>query len=97
MASDGPRFGPAGNSESFYKQGHKHSVEAPKWLRGMGLDAYEYSFGRGVNLSAAKAEEIGAEAKKHGVAVSVHAPYYINFASEAEETRLNPAAISMTA
>lgn len=87
MANDKPRFGPSGNSASFYEQGHKHSVEAPKWLNAMGLDAYEYSFGRGVNLSTAKASEIGAEARAHGVAVSVHAPYYINFASDSEETR----------
>lgn len=87
MENDRIRFGPAGNSESFYAQGHKHSVEMPKWLFDIGLNAYEYSFGRGVNLSLAKAAEIGAEARKYGIAVSVHAPYYINFASENEETR----------
>jgi deoxyribonuclease IV len=87
MASDKPRFGPAGNSDSFYAQGHKHSVEMPKWLSELGLDAYEYSFGRGVVLSSAKAAEIGAEAKKYNIATSVHAPYYINFANESEESR----------
>lgn len=81
------RFGPSGNSDSFYAQGHKHSVEMPAWLNERGLDAYEYSFGRGVNLSSAKAEEIGAEARKYGVAVSVHAPYYINFANGDPEAR----------
>jgi deoxyribonuclease IV len=82
MASDRARFGPSGNSESFYAQGHKHSIEAPKWLRELGLDAFEYSFGRGVSLSSEKAAELGGEARKHGVALSVHAPYYINFANE---------------
>lgn len=87
MASDQPRFGPSGNSASFYAEGHKHSAEAPKWLNDMGLDAYEYSFGRGVNLSDATAAQIGAEARQYGIAVSVHAPYYINFASDSAETR----------
>jgi deoxyribonuclease-4 len=87
MASDRAKFGPSGNSESFYAQGHKHSTEAPQWLRGLGLDAYEYSFGRGVNLSDEKAKEIGVEARKYSVALSVHAPYYINFANESAEMR----------
>ena len=51
------RFGPAGNSESFYAQGFKASWQAPAWLRKMGLSAYEYSFGRGVNLSEEAADE----------------------------------------
>jgi deoxyribonuclease-4 len=87
MASDRAKFGPSGNSASFYAEGHKHSAQAPKWLHGLGLDAYEYSFGRGVKLSDDKAKEIGEEARKYGVALSVHAPYYINFASESAETR----------
>lgn len=36
------RFGPSGNSESFYDQGYKSSVDMPEWLAKMGLDAYEY-------------------------------------------------------
>lgn len=38
------KFGPSGNSDSFYKEGHKSSLEMPEWLHNMGLDAYEYSF-----------------------------------------------------
>ena len=26
-------FGPSGNSESFYAEGHKSTLEAPKWLK----------------------------------------------------------------
>ena len=44
------RFGPAGNSESFYAQGHTSTKEQPAWLHAMGLDAFEYSFGRGVRI-----------------------------------------------
>ena len=75
-------FGPAGNSESFYKQGHKHTTEVFEWITEMGLDAYEYSFGRGVRLREETARGIGKKAAESGVVLSVHAPYYINFASE---------------
>jgi deoxyribonuclease IV len=88
MANDVICFGPAGNSESFYVEGHKHSVEMPKWLNAKGLNAYEYSFGRGVNLKEETAAEIGAEGAKYNIALSVHAPYYINFANDNEESRI---------
>ena len=79
------RFGPAGNSESFYVQGHKHTIEAFAWIAAMRLDAYEYSFGRGVRIRQETAREIGTEAAANGVALSVHAPYYINLATLEEE------------
>lgn len=76
------RFGPAGNSDSFYAQGHKRTTEAFSWIAQMGLNAFEYSFGRGVQLSQATAEAIGEAAAKEGVFLSVHGPYYINLATE---------------
>lgn len=75
-------FGPSGNSDSFYAEGHKHTVEAFEWIAGMGLNAYEYSFGRGVRLKQETANEIGKKAAEAEVVLSVHAPYYINFATE---------------
>jgi len=82
-------FGPAGNSASFYEQGGKHSYEVPAWLKNMGLDAYEYSCGRGANVGEATARAIGKAAQENGIAVSVHAPYYINLASNDEQKRIN--------
>ena len=79
------KFGPSGNCQRFYDEGHKSTVEAPKWCAEQGLFAYEYSFGRGINISDKKANEIGEEGKKYGVDISVHAPYYINFANPSEE------------
>ena len=35
------RFGPAGNCKTFYEAGYKKSIEAPKWLKSIGLSAYE--------------------------------------------------------
>lgn len=79
------RIGPAGNSLSFYEQGNKHTFQAPVWLNKIGLNAFEYSFGRGISMSAPTAEKIGDEMKKYDIQISVHAPYYINFASSDQE------------
>lgn len=76
------RIGPSGNSEEFYAQGFKNTEDEPKWLKEeLGLNAYEYSFGRGVNMSHEKAAKIRAEAEKYDVLISGHAPYFINLAN----------------
>lgn len=79
------KFGPAGNCKTFYEDGHKRTIEAPKWLSEHGLDAYEYSFGKGFTLPDDTAVKIGEEMKKYGITVSIHAPYYINFATPTDE------------
>ena len=80
------RFGPAGNSAEFYEgKKSRSSLEAPAWLQTQGLNAYEYSFSRGVVMKEETAIALGNEGKKHDVEISVHAPYYINFAGTNEE------------
>lgn len=79
------KFGPAGNCKTFYDAGYKRTIEAPKWLKEIGLDAYEYSFGKGFTLPDETAIKIGEEMKKYGITVSIHAPYYINFATPTDE------------
>lgn len=79
------RFGPSGNSEIFYEAGNKTSIQAPAWLKSVGLNAYEISFGRGFRMKSEMASLIGEEAEKNGVLVSLHAPYYINLANEDAE------------
>lgn len=79
------KFGPSGNGESFYAAGHKHTEEAALYCSRLGLNCYEYSFGRGVNLSEGKAVSIGEAFSAEGVEISVHAPYFVNFANPAEE------------
>ena len=79
------KFGPAGNCKTFYEDGFKRTIEAPAWLQSKGLDAYEYSFGKGFTLPDDTAVAIGNEMKKYGIAISVHAPYYINFATPLDE------------
>lgn len=82
-------FGPAGNSESFAKMGYKHSLDVPEYLVKMGLDAFEYQCGRGVNIGLDKAELFGKKCKEKNISVSLHAPYYISMSSVEEEKRLN--------
>lgn len=79
------KFGPSGNSNSFYAEGNKHSEQAFKWLSQKGLTAYEYSFGRGINISDVKCLLMRNQSEKYGVEISVHAPYYINFSNPSEE------------
>lgn len=75
------KFGPSGNSVRFYEEGYKTSVQSAKWVADNGLDCFEYSFGRGVNMGETKAVEIGNAFKQNGVEISVHAPYFINLAT----------------
>lgn len=83
------RFGPSGNSQSLYDQGYKSSVQMPGWLKVLGLNAYEYQCSKGVNIGEATARQIGVEAAKNDISLSIHAPYYINMSSEEQEKREN--------
>jgi len=58
-------FGPAGNEDAFAGAGHKSSLDAPAYLAAMGLNAYEYQCGRGVNIGADKAALLGEKAREH--------------------------------
>lgn len=83
------RFGPSGNSESFYVQGYKSSVQMPAWLKDLGLNAYEYQCNKGVKVSEGTARQIGEQAVLNGIFLSIHAPYYINMSSVEQEKRDN--------
>lgn len=75
------RFGPSGNSESFHQLGVKNTEMAAALTRNFGLDIYEYSFGHGVTMSSERAKSIGEAFRREGLEISVHAPYFINFAN----------------
>ncbi len=81
-------FGPSGNSQSFYDAGNKHTYQAPKWLSEMGLDAFEYPAGNGITGSLATFAKIGEEARKYGIALSFHTPYFISLSGLEQEKRL---------
>ena len=86
--ANAPLFGPGGNSESFYADGKKNTLQAPEWVKNFGLDAYEYEAGRGVNASEDTFRALGEKAREAGVKLSIHAPYFISLSSLEEEKRL---------
>ena len=86
---DHATFGPGGNSESFYNEGKKSTVQAPAWLSARGLDAYEYQAGNGLTAGDASLRKVGEEAKKYGILMSLHTPYFISLSGVEEEKRLN--------
>ncbi|MDL2287341.1 TIM barrel protein [Eubacteriales bacterium OttesenSCG-928-G02] len=83
------KFGPGGNSLSFYEDGKKSTAAAPEWLAKKGLDAYEYQAGKGIFAHDETLIKIGEKAKEYNIAMSLHAPYYISLSSADPEKREN--------
>ena len=82
-------FGPGGNSDAFRAAGLKSTLDAPSWVKSIGLDAYEYEAGNGLSASSSMLAEVGREAKLHGIKMSFHTPYFISLSGVVEEKRLN--------
>ena len=82
-------FGPGGNSDAFRMAGLKSTVDAPAWVKSIGLDAYEYEAGNGLSASPAILSAIGREAEKNNIKMSFHTPYFISLSGVVEEKRLN--------
>ena len=74
------KFGPAGNSDSFSRV-HKSSLAAPKWIADFGLDCYEYQCGKGIHVGEDTAVKVGENARRLGISLSLHGPYFINLAN----------------
>lgn len=81
-------FGPGGNCDLFYAQGNKSTVQAPRWVKNFGLDAYEFEAGNGLTAGEETLRKIGEAARQNGVLMSLHAPYYISLSGVDPEKRL---------
>ncbi len=81
------KFGPSGNDEQFYNDGYSKTIDAFKWIKNLGLELFEYSLGNGITLKLETAKALGIEAQNQGIEVSVHAPYFINFANPNLDSR----------
>ena len=81
-------FGPGGNSDAFKLAGYKSTLDAPKFVSEIGLDAYEYEAGNGLSASPEMLMQIGQRARDYGVRMSFHTPYFISLSGVVEETRL---------
>jgi len=83
--SDYIKFGPSGSDIGFTLAGYKSTIDMPKYLKELDVDCFEYSFGQGVRLTSEKAKQIGNVFTESGFEISVHAPYFVNFANPDEE------------
>jgi len=81
-------FGPGGNSESFYAAGNKSTLQAPAFVKSLGLGAYEFEAGNGLRGSLSTLSAIGDAARAQGIEMSLHAPYYISLSGTDPEKRL---------
>ena len=79
--SDHPLFGPGGNCRRFAAEGHRSSADAPAFVAENGLGAYEYECVKGVQASEDLLTRLGENARRHGISLSLHAPYYISLSS----------------
>lgn len=78
------RFGTVGSPESTPKK-PGGSVGAVQRLRELGLEALELGWVQSVRVSEETCAAIQAAAREQDIAISVHAPYFINLNAEAEE------------
>ncbi len=93
--ADHPRFGPAGVPPYFRELGAE-LADVPLLLHEEGLDAFEYQasrWGQVPQMKQESAEQLGSEAKKNDVLLSVHGSYFVNLAGtkdvlEASKRRL---------
>ncbi len=81
-------FGPGGNSEAFRLAGYKSTLDAPRWLSEIGLNAYEYEAGNGLSATSATLAAIGKSARDYNIKISYHTPYFISLSGVVEEKRL---------
>lgn len=71
-------FGPAGSPA-------KSTLEGLAAVSELGLQAMEVAFTHGIKMGNDLAMKIGEENKKFNIALSIHAPYYINLNSSKKE------------
>jgi len=72
------KIGPAGS-------GGLGNLKGIRKVARMKLDCMEVAFTYGVRMSMDDARQAGSLAKEKGIVLSVHAPYYINLASDEKE------------
>ncbi len=63
----------------------RNTIEGIKRIKKIGLNAMELAFVHNIYVKKDLAEEIGQIAKENQVRLSIHAPFYINLASEKKQ------------
>ena len=64
QAQTGPRFGPAGLSDSYRMAGFKNAKDAVGHSCALGLNAFEYQAGHGVRIKPEMAAHLAEEARE---------------------------------
>lgn len=59
----------------------RNTVNGIGQVKSLGLGCMEMEFVHSINITADKAPEVKAAAEKHGIALTCHAPYFINLNS----------------
>lgn len=77
------KFGPSGFCDDFSEK-YSSTEDMPKWIKEKNLSTYELSFTNGVRLSDETAKKFGELFDEENIEMSVHAPYFINFANSDE-------------
>lgn len=72
------KLGPAGTPG-------RTTLEGSEKLAELGLQAMEVQFSHGIVMGLPLAKKVGQEAGKYNITLSIHAPYYINLASNEEK------------
>lgn len=80
-------FASYGNSAEFYKKGYKSSFEAPKYLKNMGLNGYEYLCNQGVHISSDGCEVLKKNAEENKISLSVRGYDFLSMSDVSEEKR----------
>ncbi len=80
------RIGIAGIPLSCKERTYKDGVI---YTRNLGLSALEIQLSRGVVMEESKAKETGEIAKQCDIELSLHAPYYLNFAGRPREMEMS--------
>ena len=75
-------FGTAGVPPSCRSQATESGIER---VAELGLGCMEVQFTRGVKMNERMAQEVGEVAKKYGVRLTAHAPYFINLNAHEKE------------
>jgi deoxyribonuclease-4 len=80
--ADALRFGTVGSPSTALQSGTPAAIAN---MRQLGLDHLEIAWVQSVRVSDETCAEIKATAEKHGISLSIHAPYYINLNSQTAE------------
>jgi deoxyribonuclease IV len=81
-------FGTAGNPPNFWSSKFKKdTLNAPEWIKSLGLNAYERQMTYGARMKEEDAVLLGKNAKKFDVQLTIHGPYYVVLNSKKADVR----------